>query len=69
MGLHGHIASDDGDFGLEVDAKGLVGADHRVARAQKIVTAALVHQRVGVKAGRHFRVAGRTHQLDMVEVG
>jgi hypothetical protein len=68
-GLHGHITGDDGDLGLEVDAKGFVGADHWVARADEVVTAALVHQGVGVKTAGHFRVARCAHQLHMVEVG
>jgi len=68
-GLHGHIAGDDGDLGFKVDAEGFVGAHHRVARADEIIAAALVHQGVGVKAAGHFGVAGGTHQLDVVDVG
>ena len=56
-GLHGHIPRDDRDLGLKVDAKRFVGAHHRVTGAQQIIAAALVHQRVGVKAAGHLGVA------------
>ena len=66
---HGHIASDDGNFGLKVNAKGFVAAKHRVARPHEIITAALVHEWVGVKTVRHFRAARCAHQLHMVQIG
>ena len=68
-GLHRHVAGDHGNFSFKVDA--VVGGDahHVVAGAQKIITATLVHQRVGVVIGRHFGVARGAHQLDVVHVG
>jgi len=64
----GHVAGDDGDLGLEVVAHGLAGHDHVVARAQQVVAAALVHQRVGVEAGRHLGATRGAHQLHVVDV-
>ena len=67
-GTQGHVAGDDGDFGLHVNAPGLFGHDGR-ARGDEAVAAALVHQRVGVEGLGHLGVAGAAHQLDVVEVG
>ena len=68
-GLHRHVGGDHSNLGFKVDA--VVGGDthHVVASAQKIIAAALVHQRVGVVVGRHLGVARGPHQLDMVHVG
>ena len=44
---HRHIARDDGDFGLEVDAPCFVGVHDVVARSQHGVGRPLVHQRIG----------------------
>ena len=68
-GAHLHVARDDGDLGLEVDAHGLAGHDHVVARAEEVVAAALVHQRVGVEALGHLGIARLAHQLHVVDVG
>ncbi len=65
---HGHVAGDDGDLGLEVDAEVFAGHHHVVAGADEIVAAALVHQGVAVEGGGHFAVAGGAHQLDVVQV-
>ena len=68
-GTHTHIGCDDGNLGLEVDAEGLAGHHHRVTRANEVVAAALVHQRVGVETLGHFGVTRLAHQLHMVDVG
>ena len=65
---HRHVAGDDGDFGLEVDAPGFVGEQDVVARAQHVVGRALVHQRIGPELGRHRRAARAPHELDVVHV-
>ena len=69
LGRHAHrdVAGDDGDLGLEVDAERFVGADDVVTRADQVVAAALVHQRIGVEARGHFGVARAPDQLDMVD--
>ena len=66
--MHRHVARDADHFGFEIDAPGLAGKRRVFAGAQEIVTAALVHQGLGVVVGRHRRVAGQAHQLDVVEV-
>ena len=66
---HTHVAGDDRDFGLEVDAESLARDHNRIARAAEVVAAALVHQRVGVEAFGHFGIAGFSHQFDVVDVG
>src|SRR3989344_6083564 len=70
-GLHGevHVAGDDGDLGLEVDAHGFAGHHDVVARADEVVAAALVHQGVGVEAFGYFGVARFSHQFNVVDVG
>src|SRR6218665_229519 len=65
---HLHIAGDDREFGLEVDAHGLAGQHHGVAGADEVVAAALVHQGVGVETFRHLGVARLAQQLHMVDV-
>ena len=55
-------------FGFEVDAPVGAGKDGVVARADEVIAAALVHQRVFVKAGRHLGAARLAHQFHMVEV-
>ena len=66
---HGNVAGDDSQFGLEIDAIGLICAHNVVAGADEIITAALVHQRLGVVVGGHFGIAGHAHQLHVVNVG
>ena len=66
---HGQVGGNHGHLGFEVDAELLRRANHRVARAQEIVAAALVHQRVGVKTGRHFGLARGPHQFHVVDIG
>ena len=66
---HGHIACDDGNFSFKVDAKGFVTTHHGIARSYEIIAAALVHERIGVKTCRHFRVARGAHQFHMVQKG
>ena len=50
---HPHVCGDHGNFGFKVNAKGLAGHDHIVTRADKVVAAALVHQRVGIETFGH----------------
>ena len=66
---HAHIAGDDGNFCLKINAKSLRDTGNRVTRADKVVAAALVHERVGVERRGHVGVARFAHQLDMVEIG
>ena len=66
---HLHVAGDDRDLGFEVDAHRFAGHRHHVHRAEKIVAAALVHQRVDVEAFWHLGIARLAHQFDVVEVG
>src|SRR3990167_6955799 len=68
-GAHLHVAGDDGDLGLEVDAHGFAGHHDVVARADEVVAAALVHQGVGVEAFGYFGVARFSHQFNVVDVG
>ena len=67
-GAHGDIGGDDGDFSLEINAHGLAGHQYIVTGAEKIIAAALVHQRVAVEVGRHLGAARLAHQLHMVEI-
>jgi hypothetical protein len=67
-GADGHVAGDDGHFRLEVDAPLGAGERRIVLRAQEVVAAALVHQRVFVEARRHFRVARPADEFDVVQV-
>ena len=59
----------DGDFGLEVDAPGLVGQRYVIVWSEKSIRTALVHQRVGPETGGHFRVPRLAHEFDVVDVG
>src|SRR3989344_3035142 len=68
-GAHLHVAGDDGDLGLAVDAHGFAGHHDVVARADEVVAAALVHQGVGVEAFGYFGVARFSHQFNVVDVG
>ena len=68
-GTHGHVVGDHRDLGLEIDAPGFVGERHVVARAEQIVRAALVDQRIGPERGRHFRATRLAHQLHVIDVG
>ena len=47
----------------------VVAERHVVARAEQVVGAALVHQRIGPERRRHLRAARLAHQLDVVDVG
>ena len=66
---HGHIAGDHGNFCFKVDAKCFVTANHRIAWANEVIAATLVHEGIVVKAGRHFRTSRCTHQLHVVQIG
>ncbi len=65
----GHVVGDDRDFGLEIDAPGLVGGDDNVGRTDKGIRAALVHQGIGPERWRHLRAARFADQLDMGDIG
>ncbi|ABA48474.1 hypothetical protein BURPS1710b_0601 [Burkholderia pseudomallei 1710b] len=67
-GAHRHVGRDHRDFRLEIDAPRLRCADDVVARAEEIVAAALVHQRIGPELGRHLGAARAAHELDVVHV-
>jgi len=54
---------------FEVDAPFLVRERRVLGRAQEIVRAALVDQRIGPEACRHLGAAGLADQLDVVDVG
>ena len=64
-----HRVGDDRHLGLEVDAPRLVGGEDAVARPEKSVRAALVHQRVGPERVGQHGAARLVHQLDMIDVG
>ena len=66
---HRHVAGNHGDFPLQVDAPALVGKLDGIARAQKGVRAALVHQRIAPEARRHLGAAGAAHQFHVVDIG
>jgi hypothetical protein len=61
-GAHRHVAGDHGQLGLEVDAPASSAKTGVVGRAQEVVAAALVHQRVGAQklAGSSAPRARRT---------
>lgn len=64
-----HVTGDHHHFGLQVDAKGLVGGFDGVVRAQEVVGPALVHQRVAAQFIGRVGAARAPHQLHMVQVG
>ena len=66
---HRHVVGDHRDLGLEVDAVGLVGDLDRVARPEKAVRGALVHQRIVEQLCRQLGAARPAHQRDVVQIG
>jgi hypothetical protein len=68
-GPHRHVGGDDRHLGLEVDAPFLGQHRDRVARPDKGVGPALVHQRIGIKGRRHRGAARLAHQFHVVDVG
>ncbi len=69
-GTHGHVGGDNGDLGFKINTKGFAGHHHVVAGADEVVTAALVHQGVGVESGGQFGdfgVACLASQLNVVD--
>ena len=66
---HGHVASDDRDLGLEVDAPGFVAGRYIVARPEEGIGATLVHERIGPEAFRHLGAARPADELHVIDVG
>ena len=66
---HRHIAGDNGDFGLHVDAPAFIRNPDRRARRQEIVGPALIHQGVGPETLRHFSPACLPDERHMVHIG
>ena len=66
---HGNIAGDHRDLGLEIDAVGLIRRLDILGRADEIVRAALIHQRILVELRRHLGAPRLAHQFDMIEIG
>ena len=66
---HWYVIGDHDDLGFKVDAPGLIGHRDVVARADKRIGAALVHERVGPESRGHLSTAGFAHQFDVIHVG
>ncbi len=68
-GAHGHVVDNNGDLAFHVDAPGLVLHADRLARIEKGIGAALIHQRIGPEALRHLGAAGPAHEFNVIDVG
>ena len=66
---HRHIAGDDGDFGLHIDAPAFIRNPDRRAWRQEIIGSALIHQGVGPETLWHFSPACLADERHMVNIG
>ena len=65
----GHVAQDDGDLRLEVQAQRRIGEGQGIGRAEQHARAALVDQRVGQQLGRRSRRRATAGQPHVVQEG
>jgi len=65
---HRHVVGDHRDLAFQVDPELLARHRDVFAGSEKVVRAALVHERIDPEARRHLGAACLAHQLDVIHI-